>query len=306
RQRLPDAEPRAVDGRALPPGRHDLRAPAHAADRGLRRALGRHARLRDLLPGRHARLGGSPRPERVHRRVPDPPRRFRAPALGDGRRNERSGARGSLPPLDVPASCLRSAHASGECQPAGPERTGDRPPGAGPRSLHRDGPLPRALLPADGALDQQDAGPRAPARCRGGDTTRGRGATAMTPIDVAPFAGHWEVALPGLIVAATAMLVMAADLLVRDPDADALPALGIMSVAVYVLTGMLRAEARSTEAALKYFLLGAFATGFLLYGIAFFYGAAGSTRLGAIAAAMARDGVRPFTMLGLALVLVGF
>ena len=177
----------------------------------------------------------------------------------------------------------------------------------------------------------------------------------MTPIDVAPFAGHWEVALPGLIVAATAMLVMAADLVVRDPDADALPVLGIaglaaaaaaaawlwgaapaadgfastlradryalfftvllcvgsiltilMSVAVYVLTGMLRAEARSTEAALKYFLLGAFATGFLLYGIAFFYGAAGSTRLGAIAAAVARDGVRPFTMLGLALVLVGF
>jgi NADH-quinone oxidoreductase subunit N len=83
-------------------------------------------------------------------------------------------------------------------------------------------------------------------------------------------------------------------------------ALEIMSVAVYVLAGFLRREARSTEAALKYFLLGAFATGFLLYGIAFFYGAAGSTRLDVIAQAVARDGLRPFTLLGMALVLVGF
>src|SRR2546425_1118050 len=52
-------------------------------------------------------------------------------------------------------------------------------------------------------------------------------------------------------------------------------ALEIMSVAVYVLAGMLRTEARSAEAAVKYFLLGAFASAFLLYGIAFFYGATG-------------------------------
>jgi NADH-quinone oxidoreductase subunit N len=63
-------------------------------------------------------------------------------------------------------------------------------------------------------------------------------------------------------------------------------ALEIMSVAAYVLAGLLRHEARSTEAALKYFLLGAFATGFLLYGIAFFYAATGSTRLDVIATAL--------------------
>src|SRR5581483_1574476 len=56
---------------------------------------------------------------------------------------------------------------------------------------------------------------------------------------------------------------------------------------------------------LKYFLLGAFATGFLLYGIAFFYGATGSTRLDVITTALARDGLGPFTLLGIALVLVG-
>jgi NADH-quinone oxidoreductase subunit N len=56
-----------------------------------------------------------------------------------------------------------------------------------------------------------------------------------------------------------------------------------MSIAVYVLTGMWRASERSSEAAMKYFLMGAFATGFLLYGIALIYGATGSTNLNMIA-----------------------
>jgi NADH-quinone oxidoreductase subunit N len=83
-------------------------------------------------------------------------------------------------------------------------------------------------------------------------------------------------------------------------------ALEIMSVAVYVLAGLLRREAQSTEAALKYFLLGAFATGFLLYGIAFFYGATGSTRLDVNAAAIQKDGASGYVLLGIALLLVGF
>ena len=222
----------------------------------------------------------------------------------------------------------------------------------------------------------------------------------MTPIDASTFAAHWEVALPGLLVVVTAMVVMVADLIVTGPERDALAAvallglaaaagaalwlwahgagpggfgdtlradryalffalllvaatalsvllsvdflrqqalpageyyalmllstsgmifmaaandliviflaLEIMSVAVYVLVGMLRRELRSNEASLKYFLLGAFATGFLLYGIAFFYGATGSTRLDVLAQVAARDGLTPFMVLGIALVLVGF
>src|SRR5439155_5097407 len=53
--------------------------------------------------------------------------------------------------------------------------------------------------------------------------------------------------------------------------------LEISSIASYVLAGYLRDDKRANEAALKYFLLGSFATAFLLYGIAFIYGAAGST-----------------------------
>jgi NADH-quinone oxidoreductase subunit N len=53
----------------------------------------------------------------------------------------------------------------------------------------------------------------------------------------------------------------------------------IMSVSFYVLSGFFRTSIRSVEAALKYFLLGAFATGFLLYGIAMIYGATHTTNL---------------------------
>lgn len=62
-----------------------------------------------------------------------------------------------------------------------------------------------------------------------------------------------------------------------------------MSLAVYVLAGIWRADSRSSEAAMKYFIMGAFATGFLLYGIALIYGAAGSTNLNRIAAYLAEQ-----------------
>src|SRR5262245_58983004 len=56
-------------------------------------------------------------------------------------------------------------------------------------------------------------------------------------------------------------------------------ALEVLSLAVYVLTGIRRASAAGAEAAFKYFLLGAFSSAFFLYGIAFTYAVAGSTRL---------------------------
>jgi NADH-quinone oxidoreductase subunit N len=84
--------------------------------------------------------------------------------------------------------------------------------------------------------------------------------------------------------------------------------LEVMSLAVYVLSGIWREQQRSNEAALKYFLLGAFATGFLLFGIALLYGATGSTTLGPIAAQVAKVGGQEKTLVlaGMALLLVGF
>src|SRR4249919_2918155 len=85
-------------------------------------------------------------------------------------------------------------------------------------------------------------------------------------------------------------------------------ALEVMSLAVYVLTGIRRDSPASTEAAFKYFLLGAFASAFFLYGIAFTYGLTGSTRLDRIGSLMAAQAMSPTPMqfLALGLIIVGF
>ena len=85
-------------------------------------------------------------------------------------------------------------------------------------------------------------------------------------------------------------------------------ALETMSIAVYVLTGIRREQQQSTEAAFKYFLLGAFASAFFLYGVAFLYGVTGSTsldRIGSVIAAQSMSG-NPMILLGVGLLIVGF
>jgi NADH-quinone oxidoreductase subunit N len=62
--------------------------------------------------------------------------------------------------------------------------------------------------------------------------------------------------------------------------------LEVMSVSLYVLAGFNRANRKSNEAGLKYFLLGSFSTGFLLYGMALIYGATGTTRIAGIASVL--------------------
>jgi NADH-quinone oxidoreductase subunit N len=84
--------------------------------------------------------------------------------------------------------------------------------------------------------------------------------------------------------------------------------LELMSIAIYVLAGIWRPELRSSEAALKYFLLGAFASGFLLFGIAMAFGAFGTTTLSPIASQLAHLSVeqRPLALAATALLLIGF
>jgi NADH-quinone oxidoreductase subunit N len=82
--------------------------------------------------------------------------------------------------------------------------------------------------------------------------------------------------------------------------------LEVMSVAVYVLAGYNRGSASSAEAALKYFLIGAFASGFLLYGIALVYGATGATNISLIGAQLAGGRLSFMAALGLGLLLIGF
>jgi NADH-quinone oxidoreductase subunit N len=99
------------------------------------------------------------------------------------------------------------------------------------------------------------------------------------------------------------MMAAATDLLV------VFIALEILSLAVYVLTGIRRPSAAGAEAAFKYFLLGSFSSAFFLYGIAFMFAVAGSTRLEPISIELsAQSAGAPTTMaiIGVGLLAVGF
>lgn len=122
-------------------------------------------------------------------------------------------------------------------------------------------------------------------------------------------AGHqaehrWEMGeyygLMMLAVAGMGMLAMAGDLVTVF--------LGIetMSLAVYVMTAARRGSVRGSEGAMKYFLMGAFASGFLVYGMALLYGAAGTTDLVGIAAALADDPSQPLVVAAVFFLIVAF
>jgi NADH-quinone oxidoreductase subunit N len=85
-------------------------------------------------------------------------------------------------------------------------------------------------------------------------------------------------------------------------------ALETMSIAVYVLTGIRRDQQQSSEGAFKYFLLGAFASSFFLYGIAFLYGVTGTTNIERLSSAIAAQSMsgNPMILLGIGLLIVGF
>jgi NADH-quinone oxidoreductase subunit N len=82
----------------------------------------------------------------------------------------------------------------------------------------------------------------------------------------------------------------------------------IVSICLYVLAGIRRDNTASNEAALKYFLLGAFATGFLLYGMTLVYGSTGSTNLFKIAEFVKSDSAQsnPLLLMGIVLLVIGF
>ncbi len=93
---------------------------------------------------------------------------------------------------------------------------------------------------------------------------------------------------------------MAADLIV------VFLALELLSIPLYVLAGFARPHVKSEESAMKYFLLGAFASGFLVYGIALVYGGTQTTALSGIVAALSGEATNPIlAFIGMGLVLVG-
>ena len=107
---------------------------------------------------------------------------------------------------------------------------------------------------------------------------------------------------PVLILFATlgmAMMVSATDLLTLYVGLE------LQSLAAYVLASFQRTDARSAEAGLKYFVLGALASGILLYGISLLYGFTGTTLFDGIANALGSDGVSRGELFGIVFVLAG-
>ena len=82
--------------------------------------------------------------------------------------------------------------------------------------------------------------------------------------------------------------------------------LELMSLSLYVLAGFFRDSPASSEAGMKYLLLGAFASAFFLYGIALIYGGAGTTSVPAIAEAITAENKSPLLLAGMFLLVVGF
>jgi NADH-quinone oxidoreductase subunit N len=105
-----------------------------------------------------------------------------------------------------------------------------------------------------------------------------------------------------LLFSVTGMMLMAqaADLIV------VFIALELLSIPLYVLAAFNRPKSESEEAGLKYFLLGAFATGFVVYGTALVFGATGATNLSAIVTTASQRNPNMLLTIGAALILVGF
>lgn len=106
-----------------------------------------------------------------------------------------------------------------------------------------------------------------------------------------------------VLLALTGMMVMVsgADLLTIYLGIE------LMSITLYIMAGIKRFEARSIESSAKYFVLGAFSSGILLYGISIVFGVTGSTRLVEIGAVVTERGIDdPLVFIALMLLIVGF
>ncbi len=79
-----------------------------------------------------------------------------------------------------------------------------------------------------------------------------------------------------------------------------------LSIATYVMAGLRKNDLRSNEASMKYFILGSFATGFLLYGMALIYGATGTTNITAIALKVGDPNFPALLLIGGAMLIIGF
>ena len=105
-----------------------------------------------------------------------------------------------------------------------------------------------------------------------------------------------------LLVSILGMVMMASS---RDL-VSVFVALELLSIPAYMLAAWRKRDTKSNEAGVKYYLLGVFASGVLLYGMSYLYGTTGSTKLTEIGAALTSDDILPMQVIAVAFVIVGF
>ncbi|MFZ2620420.1 MAG: NADH-quinone oxidoreductase subunit N, partial [Alphaproteobacteria bacterium] len=131
--------------------------------------------------------------------------------------------------------------------------------------------------------------------------------TVLTGLAMLSAADYWERHkrhLPEFYVLLTLALLGVRLMLAADDFLLLYIGLEMLSFSVYILAAFLRDNAKSAESALKYFALGALASGIFLYGISLLYGIAGSTHFGVITQATAMATTQPNMALAAALVMV--
>ena len=119
-----------------------------------------------------------------------------------------------------------------------------------------------------------------------------------------------KLAAPETIVVLTALAVLAAVGMMFLVSAEDIlmifVALELTSLSLYILTAFNKHNAKSAEAALKYFLFGGMSAAFLLFGFSLLYGISGSTNLGDIARSIAGKGLDPLLIAALVMTVIGF
>lgn len=114
---------------------------------------------------------------------------------------------------------------------------------------------------------------------------------------------YWESEYYGLLVSSLMGMVLMAS--ARDLI-TIFVALELLSIPAYMLASWRKRDLKSNEAGMKYFLMGVFASGIMLYGMSLLYGATGDTRLEAIGAAVSGGESVPLITLGIVFTLIGF
>jgi len=134
-------------------------------------------------------------------------------------------------------------------------------------------------------------------------TIAGAAIALLMSIDYWRAAGGVKFEFPVLVLLATTGMLM----MISANDLIALyVGLELQSLALYVVAAFQRDSARSSEAGLKYFVLGALSSGMLLYGASLVYGFTGSTRFADIAAAVQPSGANIGLIFGLVFLMAGF